>query len=209
MMRFGRRIRSALPAVVLTSACIATLSVQYACILAQPSGELPRIPESRPTIVHASVVPSTSAVLTQFPSTLVVPVELADPNVEFEYVAFIDYNPLTGDGLVEEPRHSVYEVSNNSANTVGRTRTLTILLPDPPETDRCHTIEVIVALRLASDGDLTGNAKLRHTPLPPGGDSATWFYNPSGDLGGCPTLDAGIDAGADADADAGPGEGGV
>lgn len=42
-------------------------------------------------------------------STFIVPVELADPSVEFVYATFIDYNPLTGDGLVEEPRHSVFE----------------------------------------------------------------------------------------------------
>ncbi len=131
------------------------------------------------------------------------PVELADPTIEFRYASFIDYNPLTGDGLVEEAATSVYEVSNNSSNTVGRTRTVTITIPQPLETDRCHTIEVVVALRLASDGDLTGDPKLRHTPLAPGGDIATWFYNPSGDPGGCPSLDAGIDAGMDADAQEG------
>jgi hypothetical protein len=200
MTRFGRRILSALPAVAVVGVCAATLLVQDACILAQPSGDLPRIPESAPRIVRASIVPSTSAVLSQWPGTFLVPVELADPTVEFVYAAFVDYNPITGDGLVEEPRHSVYEVSNSSSNTVGRTRTVTILIPDPPEPDRCHTIEVVVALHLASDTDLTGNLLLRHTPLAPGGDSATWFYNPNGDVGGCPTLDAGIDAGRDADA---------
>ena len=196
MTRFGRRILSAVPAVVVVGTCVATLVLQDACILAQPSGELPRIPESRPTIVHASVVPSTSAVLTRFPSTFIVPVELADPNLEFVYATFVDYNPRNGDGLVEEPRHSVFE----AANTVGRTRTLTIAIPAPLELDRCHTVEVVVALHLASDTDLTGDPKLRHTPLEPGGDIATWFYNPSGDLGGCPSLDAGIDASMDADA---------
>jgi hypothetical protein len=205
MKRLGRRILTALPVVAVVGVCATTFLVQDACILAQPSGELPRIPESRPTIVRASVVPSTTAVLTTFPSTFIVPVELADPSVEFVYATFIDYNPLTGDGLVEEPRHSVFEASNNSSNTVGRTRTLTVLFPKPPEPDRCHTIEVVVALHLASDADLTGDPKLRHTPLAPGGDIATWFYNPNGDLAGCPSLDAGIDASADADA----GEGGA
>ena len=199
MIRFGRRILSAFPAVVVVGACMATFLVQDACILAQPSGELPRIPESRPTIVHASVVPSTSSVLTHFPSTFIVPVELADPNLEFAYSEFIDYNPLTGEGLVEAPRHSVYEASNNTSNTIGRTRTLTIAIPPPLETDRCHTIEVVVALRLKSETD----PKNAHTPDERGGDVATWFYNPNGDLGGCPTLDAGIDASSDADASEG------
>ena len=30
-------------------------------------------------------------------------------------------------------------------------------------------------------------------PLEPGGDIVTWFYSPSGDLAGCPVLDAGIE----------------
>lgn len=205
MKRFGRRILSAVPAVVVAGVCVTMLLVQHACILAQPSGELPRIPESRPTILRASAVPPTSAVLTRWPvdSTFLVPVELADPNVEFRAASFIDYNPLTGDGLVEE-RKSVYEVSNSSSNTVGRARTLTILIPEPAP-DRCHTIEVVVALHLASDTDLTGDPKLRHTPLAPGGDIATWFYNPKGDFGACPSLDAGIDAGMDAASDASEG----
>ena len=200
MTRLGHRILSAVPAVAVLGACVVTLLVQDACILAQPSGELPRIPESRPNIVRASVVPSTTSVLTRWPSTFLIPVELSDPNVEFVYAAFVDYNPLTGDGLTEEPRHSVFEASNNSSNTIGRTRTLSVLVPEPADLDRCHTIEVVVALHLASDNDLTGDPKLRHTPLAPGGDIATWFFNPNGDLGGCPSLDAGIDSGTGADA---------
>jgi hypothetical protein len=202
----GRRILSALSAVAVVGVCAATMLVQDACILAQPSGELPRIPESRPNVVRASVVPTTTAVLTRWPGTFLVPVELADPNVEFVYAAFVDYNPLTGDGLTEVPRQCVFVASNYSSITIGRTRTLSILIPEPSDPDRSHTIEVVVALHLASDADLTGDPKLRHTPLAPGGDIVTWFFNPNGDLGGCPTLDAGIvDAGADADAT----EGGV
>jgi len=55
-------------------------------------------------------------------------------------------------------------------------------------------VEVVVALRLSSQVD----ARNSHTPAEPGGDIATWFYNPSGDLNGCPALDAGIDAALDA-----------
>jgi hypothetical protein len=166
---------------------VAALAIvaQDACILAQPSGDLPRLPESRPNIVHSSLVPATSAVLTRFPSTLIVPVELNDPTVGLVYAAFVDYNPLTGNGLVGEIGHSQPE-----PNTVGRTRTLTINLPMTLEPDRCHVIEVVVALRLASELDF----KLAHTPAEPGGDFASWLYNPNGDLLGCPSLDAGIDA---------------
>ena len=57
-------------------------------------------------------------------------------------------------------------------------------------------IEVVIALRFSSENDSKGV----HTPAEPGGDIATWFFSPNGDLAGCPSLDAGIDASFDADA---------
>jgi hypothetical protein len=170
-------------------ACTTVLFAQDGCILAEPSGALPRIPETRPTILHASTVPSETSVVTRWPQTFIVPVELTDPTVRIVYAAFIDFDPLTGDGLVGSPIHSDFE----QANTVGRTRTLTVAIPEP-DLGRCHKIEIVVALRLASEFD----GKNSHTPDEPGGDISTWFYNPSGDLGGCPALDAGIDASPDA-----------
>jgi hypothetical protein len=176
---------------------VMAVTAQQACVLAQPSGEVPRLPATRPTIVHPSVVPSTSAVLTHFPETFVVPVELADPTVNFQYAVFVNYDPLLGGGLVEGPTISTFEVQN--ADPDKRTRTLNISIPAPLEPGRCHVIEVVVGLRLG-----TKDPKNVHTPDEPGGDIVTWMYNPNGDPGGCPTLDAGIDARADGDA----GEGG-
>ena len=49
-------------------------------------------------------------------------------------------------------------------------------------------IEVVVALRFAGQDGIGA-----HAPLEPGGDIVTWFYSPSGDLAGCPVLDAGIE----------------
>jgi len=169
------------------------VAAQDACVIAEPSGELPRLPESRPTILHSSVVPREGAVLTRFPSVFILPVELTDPTVDFSYAAFIDYNSSTGAGLVLGPTDSVFEAANAGG---GRTRILTVPIPDPLD-DRCHVIEVVVALRLIND------PRFAHAPAPPGGDIATWYYNPNGDVGGCPSLDAGFDAPSDADADAG------
>ena len=191
----GAKTRSArrLLALVATAACVIAALAPQACVIAQPSGDVPRLPESRPTIVHASLVPSASAVLTHFPAVFIVPVELVDPQAPFFYSTFVDYNPLTGDGLVgNTPAQSKYE------NTPGRIRVLNLAIPEPLELDRCHVIEVVVALQLKSN-----DSRNAHTPddLPgggPGGDIATWFYNPNGDLGGCPALDAGIDASLDA-----------
>ena len=195
MKHRARRLVSKVPIVVALCACVVVLAAQDACVLAAPSGELPRLPDSRPTIVHASLVPSTSSVISRFPSAFIVPVELADPTVAFVYAAFVDYNPFTGDGLVDAPRHVA------PTNEPGRTRNVSVSIPAPTDTNRCHVIEVVVALRLKSETD----GKTAHTPDDPGGDVATWFYNPSGDVGGCPALDAGIDAPVDADS----GEGGA
>jgi hypothetical protein len=178
----------------------AVVVLQDACVIASPSGDLPRLPDSRPTIVHSSLVPTTSAVLTHFPSTFSVPVELSDPTVDFVYAAFIDYNPLTGEGLVDVPRDSLFTAANAEPGRTGLIRTIKVNIPAPSDLGACHRIEIIVALRLNRR-----DPKNAHTPEePPGGDIATWFYNPNGDLGGCPSLDAGIDAELDA-AEAGEG----
>ncbi|MEA2750492.1 MAG: hypothetical protein QOI41_4635, partial [Myxococcales bacterium] len=100
MKRTGRRILSALPPLAAVAACIIVIVAQDACVLAQPSGELPRIPETRPTILHASTVPSETSVVTQWPQTFIVPVELIDPTVRIAYAAFIDFDALNNDGLV-------------------------------------------------------------------------------------------------------------
>ena len=191
MQRTGRkRIIAALTAVAVGPACALLVVAQDGCILAQPSGELPTIPETRPTILHASTVPSETSVVTRWPQTFIVPVELVDPTVRIFYAAFVDYDELNNEGLQGPPLDSNFE----AANTVGRTRTLTVAIPEPSDPGRCHKVEVVVALRLSS----TNDAKNSHTPAEPGGDIATWFYNPSGGLDGCPALDAGIDAAVDA-----------
>lgn len=195
MKRTGkRRFFRAVPVLAAAVGCITVLVAQDGCILAQPSGELPRIPETRPTILHASTVPSETSVVTRWPQTFIVPVELTDPTVRIVYAAFVDFDSLNNDGLVDRPSHSDFQ----QANTVGRTRTLTVAIPEP-DPGRCHKVEIVVALRLASEDD----AKHAHTPDEPGGDISTWFYNPSGGLDGCPALDAGIDASFDADASEG------
>jgi hypothetical protein len=153
------------------------------CVIAEPPSDLPRLPETRPTILRGQVVPSAGSVLGRWPQKFTVPVELIDPKVTFLYSAFIDYNPATGEGLDPGfPASSEFEQGTQD----GRVRTLEIPI-STPALDQCHTVEIIVALRLN-----TTDPRNAHTPLPPGGDSVTWFFSPSGDLSGCPVLDAGI-----------------
>lgn len=160
-------------------------AVVAACVLSQPSGDIPTLPASRPTIDHSSVVPSTTTVLTTWPQTFNLSVELVDPTAPFVYASFVDYNPLTGEGRVDGPTRSAYEASKQS----DRKRSLEISIQPPADLQRCHVIEVVVALSLN-----TRDNKNAHTPDEPGGDLVAWFYNPNGDLGGCPSLDAGFSA---------------
>lgn len=189
----ARRIRR----FVTTALGLASAAVLVdACVIADPPTDLPRPSERRPTIVRASVVPSTSSVLGTWPGKVIVPVELSDPLAEITWATFINYNPVTGEGFIQDDT-SKYE----PASTRGNIRLLEIPI-SVPSSDRCLFIEVIVALRLN-----TRDPRNAHTPEEPGGDSVGWFFSPSGDLAGCPVLDAGLqplpDSGADADAGGG------
>jgi hypothetical protein len=184
--------------IALTGACGALVFGHYACVIA-PTGDLPQLPEMPPRIIHASVVPSNSSVLADLPPKFVVPVELANPNITFQYAFFVDFvaSGLAGNGLIGTVRSSAYELGSH---TEGRTRKVEIeitadLRKDPRLAgDRCHRIEVVVALGLNEKT----NARTAHAPPEPGGDVVGWFYNPNGGLG-CPSL-AVTDASVPADA---------
>ena len=187
----GRRARVTVGA----TACVGVAgALVFACIIAEPPGALPRLPASRPTIVRSAAVPPPSTVLGTFPEKFVVPVELADPTASFRWRAFVDYNPLTGAGFVAGGESKFDRASLDSG-----ARVLEIPVPPPPDLDRCHVVEILVALRFA--GEFEG--KQAHTPEEPGGDNVSWFYSPTGDLEGCPKIDAG-----GLSPEAGAGEGG-
>lgn len=153
-----------------------------ACIIAEPPSDPPRLPLTRPTIVRGSVVPPASNIIGRWPDRFIVPVELSDPTLAFEFAVWIDFNPATGEGLVDFRTSTFVQ-----ENTTGRVRRLEIPLAAPSD-DRCHVVEVLVALRFVGQ-ERTG----AHAPSPPGGDIVSWTYNPSGDTSGCPLLDAGIE----------------
>jgi hypothetical protein len=196
MARRGRLLRRALRGLSGAAVCALAAVAADGCIIAEPPDELPRVPRRRPVIIQGSLVPTNATVLGSFPDKFIVPVELSDPTATFQWSAFVDFNPLTGDGLFVVSE-SIFEPQNYD----GRYRILEIPISPPPDIDRCHVIEVVVALQLAG----TFDGRSAHTPLEPGGDSAVWFYSPTGDLRGCPVLDAGADAALlDGDAEGGP-----
>jgi hypothetical protein len=168
-----------------TGAALVSLLAAASCVVADPPTDLPKLPPTRPVIVRGSVVPGVSAVLGRWPDKFIVPVELVDPRVTVYCSAFVDYNPATGEGLDGRP-----QAFESDKTTQGSIRRLEILIT-PPSLDRCHTVEIVVALNVGSFTD----PRIAHTPPEPGGDSVNWFYSPGGDLAGCPTLDAGIPVG--------------
>lgn len=188
------RLERALRGVTVSAGAIAVLAFS-ACIIAEPVSEITQLPSFRPIIVRSSAVPVSNAILGAFPAKFVVPVELVDPSVTFGWRLYIDYNPVTGEGL------DSYADSLPGAGDAG-IRVLEIQTTTPADLTRCHVVEVLVAQEFQDRGEFRG--KNAHTPVdPPGGDSITWIYSPSGDLTGCPVPDAGVavprDAGLDAE----------
>ncbi len=169
----------------------------HGCIVADPPSDFPRLPERRPTILRASVVPSASAILGTWPAKFIVPVEVSDPTMSIAWASFVDYNPFTGEGFDNT------DISPGNAATNGSVRVLEIPISQP-SLERCHVVEIVVALRLN-----TSSPQTTHSPEPPGGDIVSWIYSPGGDLAGCPTLDAGVVVGTDAGRDAGSDSGGA
>lgn len=167
-----------------TLAALGALSgIVGACVLAEPPTDLPALPDLPATIVRASVVPTASAVLLTWPSRFIVPVQIIDPRSTIRYAAFVDYNSHDGLGLVQAATSEFGQSLQD-----GNIRLLEIQMNRPSD-DRCHLVEIIVARNL-----VTTNGQQAHNPLEPGGDIVSWFYNPSGDLAGCPSVDAGISA---------------
>ena len=170
-------------------ALLAVGGVVGACVLAEPATNLPTLPDLRPTIVRASVVPTASAVLLTWPGKFIVPVELIDPRETILWASFVDYNSITPAGY-DNNGSSPYE----AASALGNIRLLQIPITEP-SSDKCHLVEIVVAKNLDVRSEVGA-----HTPLEPGGDIVSWFYNPSGDLDGCPSVDAGIAPGDAGDA---------
>jgi hypothetical protein len=171
---------------------------QGACVTTPPPdlpGESPR-----PTILHDSVVPPVNEPLVTWPlQGFSVPVQLDDPDEQFCWAVFIDYNPygISGTGLVASPTCEVAPPSDVDGGVVLVSFTLE---PGAVDLGVCHQIEFIVAKQFEVDN---------HTPIqPPGGDDVTWNYVPGGGPD-CPLYEAGAFSDgavpvADASADALP-----
>ena len=181
----ARRARSTIALLV------AALFSAGACVLVEPPGAIPAPLIVRPEILRDEVSPPTSAILEDWPLEFDIPIDVPDPSSPLLWHAFLDYDPPLRTEL-----YDFGELDPDPSSDDGGVRTLPARLAHPT-LDACHTIEIVVGLAFSEDN---------HTPDPPGGDSVSWFYTPTGSLDGCPLFDAGptaIDAGVDTGTDGG------
>jgi len=200
LVAFATRIpRLVWPEALATAAFASALAFLplNACVTATPP-DLPEPPLRRPTILHSAVVPPEDQPLAEWPSDgqFLVPVEVDAPNVGFYYDVFIDFDPITGSGMVIAPQ----PVAPDPDKLDGGIQEVSFQIPTPPDPAFCHRVEFLVANAF--------NARSPHTPDSIGGDVATWWYTAGGGPDGCPSYDAGaLEDGAfpsDAAADALP-----
>ncbi|HEY1958099.1 MAG TPA: hypothetical protein VGH28_20905 [Polyangiaceae bacterium] len=157
-----------------------------ACILADPPPLQPIPQPTAPQILTASVSPPLDRKITSAPSqslTFSVPV-LANPNQPLQFRVFIDVDPnadpLAGVGLaLAGTQDGGVLATGPDASTVTLVP-VDFTLTSQLDYSSCHTITLVVATAFQE--------LLPGTPVnPPGGDQATWYYEPIGD---CSYFDA-------------------
>ncbi len=154
-----------------------------ACVIADPPAQLPVPPLAPPEILHDLVTPP-APLITAWPLEFEIPVYVPDPTSLPLWHAFLDYDPISHTGSFTNG-----VVDPDPAGDDGGVRTIARRFSPPADINFCHTLQVVVALTFVDD----------HTPDSTGGDSITWIYAPTGNLGDCPIFDAGpYDAGPDA-----------
>lgn len=133
----------------------------------------------RPVIVHGSAVPPVSRVLTRLPTEFEVPVELLDPSRSFDWRVYVDYDRVFG--LAPPPAEEDTSMGDAKGGSV-RTIRFRVSPDSLPLVVTCHSIEFVVAYKFL------GTSRL---PDAQGSDSLVWWFNPNGDLGGCPAVEGG------------------
>jgi hypothetical protein len=176
------RLPARIAAAVLGASCVAGALIGAACFVAPPP-DLPNQPSGRPTILLDSVVPPADQILTsaQIPQDgmfpFVVPIEVEDPTLPFQWRVFVDYDPYAA------TNQAIMGVVQPTPGTVDAGVTL-VQFPLPfgsgtLSTPYCHRIAFYVAYSFAF---LTGN-----TPSPGVvADSVSWLYNGTGGPSSCP-----------------------
>ena len=161
-------LRRAAGRVTLLAASAAAVRLVASCVIADPPSE-PLPPPSSATIVQGALSPLSGEII-EWPSEFYVPVQLGAPSDSFSWGIYVDYptNPT--------PLQNGTSVQGNSDSLI-RAIEVTVTAP---VTRQCHTVQFFTQIN-----------NVNFAPGP-GGDEATWVYNPSGATGACPVYDAGI-----------------
>lgn len=178
---------------VLAVLAVAASSVVVACVLADPPPILPIPPLTRPVILHDSTSPSLDEKLASLPLQFAVPVQVA-PDQSLKWRVFVDTDPngppntapITG-GIDDG---GVLATDPTDASVAYRLIQFQ-LAGSEIDLGSCHTITIVVAYDFVEL--LPGSPR-----DPPGGDRATWFYEPTPDCtryDAAPPFDASVDDG--------------
>jgi len=163
-----------------------------ACVLADPPPlqELP--PPMRPVINHLGASPPLGEVIGLQPDNappmpFSVPIQV-DPNETFQWRVFIDLHRT----LSSPPALLKFSFDQGVGGDGGTTVTFDINFAADLDPTTCHTIDFVVANLFINDTTFAADPQ-----DPPGGDSASWIYEP---VGNCNVYDAGPmpEAGPDA-----------
>ena len=167
---------------LLAAALGVACAIGTACIIAEPPTNLPVPQTRRPTIVRDRVEPPASGVLGVFPTDGFIVFVDVDPTTGFDWRIFVDYDPLNPSSSLKNADRVPPDPGASEGGLVRVTMAVS-----PPSLDQCHVIEALVGT--------FANTNDQHTfdDANGGGDSISWIYSPSGDLRGCPIVDAGID----------------
>lgn len=179
-MRPKTRLALALATVASAGAAVA------ACVLADPPPIVNPPPITRPVILTDSVSPPLDQKILSAPGNQLefsVPVQV-DPDQSLKVRVFVDLDP-NGDPTKGGPAFSRVDDGGVLGTTPAdggsvAVRDITFPLSTQLDLSKCHTITVVVAYDFVS--------LLSASPVdPPGGDRATWFYEPTED---CSYFDA-------------------
>ncbi len=160
-----------------------------ACVLADPPPTAPAPPRPAPTIEHDSVSPPLTEKIGKAPSppdtlTFAVPVKV-DPDQALQFRVYLDFDQTKVVMLSTLQSLQGTEdggIAIGDADIATRRITFQINTADPLIGAGCHSFTIFVAY---------GFDAFTQRPIPPGGDSVTWFYEPTADCsyvdGGPPT----------------------
>lgn len=183
--------------IVLGTILVAAPAVALACVLADPP-PITSVALERPRIDYGAASPPLDQKILAPPASVaslsfVVPVEVA-PDQQFQWRVFVDLDPTGApvDAVKRGTDDGGALALPPDAGDSDRMLTFSLSSSDGIDFSVCHHFTIVVALAF-KDGTFA------EPVTPPGGDLATWFYEPVADCtlfdGGPPIgpLDGGVD----------------